>query len=120
MAYHVQNPGLLRLFIVLAAEATDRDHPARGFMAARYRRTTEGFADALETAAARGDIDPIRRTDAEWEARSMMAFMDGIELQWLLDPRIELVAEVDRYLSTTFARLGRRSPRATDAAAPGA
>ena len=120
MEYHVTNPGLLQLFIVLTAEATDADHPAREFMAPRYRRTASEFAEALMTAAARGDIYPISHTDAAWEARSMMAFMDGIEIQWLLDPQIDLVAEVDRYLSTTFTRLGRRRPPATDEPTPGA
>jgi len=113
MSYHMEHPGLLQLFIVLAVEASNVDHPARAFMVPRYRHTTDELADHLLSAAARGDIDPIHREDAQWEARALIAYMDGIELQWLFDPRIDLVAEIDRYLSTTFARLGRRS-RPTD------
>lgn len=120
MVYHVQNPGLLRLFIMLAAEATGPDHPARGFMVLRYRRTIQELSDALLAAAARGDIDLISRPDAEREARSFIAYLDGIEIQWLLNPQIDIVAEVDQYLTTTFSRLGRQLPSAGDEVTPGA
>lgn len=112
MAYHTEHRGLLQLFVMLASESTDADHPARAYMAARYHTIVESFAADLVRAARDGDIDPITEPDALREARAMFAYMDGIELQWLLDPGIDMVGEFDAYLAQTLARLGWAGPPA--------
>lgn len=119
MQYHEEHRGLLQLFIRLAAEATDADHPARAFMVPRYTELLQRFADDLVRAAERGQIAPIAPDEALREARSLFAFMDGIEIQWMLDPEVDMVAELDRYLAHTIARLGGTvPPRAPDRPAP--
>ena len=106
MEYHVAHRGLLQLFIRLAAEAADADHPARAFMVPRYAGLLRTFATDLERAAAGGRILPITPDEAMREARALFAFMDGIEIQWLLDPAVDIVGEFDRYLAQTLTRLG--------------
>ena len=36
-----------------------------------------------------------------------VAAMDGMELQWLIDPRVDLLELFDRFLETTLARWAR-------------
>ena len=105
MDYHVEHPGLLRLFVRLAAEATSPEHPAHERMAARYRQSIDGFASGLMVAAEEGAIGPLTADRAESEARAIAAFMDGIEIQWLLDPSFDMTRELAGYLDTTLARL---------------
>lgn len=110
MDYHAEHHGLLRLFVKQAAEATSPDHPAHERMAARYRETIDTFARALLIAAEEGAISPLTPARAESEARAVVAFMDGIEIQWLLDPGFDLANELAAYLDNTFARLRQAGP----------
>lgn len=110
MEYHLEHRGLLQLFIRLAAEATDAEHPAREFMAPRYGELVDDFAGDLVRAGETGQLAPISWDEARTEARALFAFMDGIEIQWMLDPSLDLVGEFDAYLARTFARLGCRKP----------
>ncbi len=118
MQYHVAHRGLLQLFIRFASEASDPDHPARAFMVPRYEGLLNVFAGELVRAAERGQIAPITPDEAMREARSLFAFMDGIEIQWLLDPDVNIVAEFDAYLAHTIARLRGPVPPG-EAALPG-
>ncbi|MDR1237039.1 MAG: TetR/AcrR family transcriptional regulator [Propionibacteriaceae bacterium] len=108
MAYHINNRGLLEFFITLAAEATSADHPAREYMAPRYTTAVNLFADSLLEAAEDGEIASITPAEAQIEARALLSFMDGIEIQWLLDPSIDMVGEVDIFVAHTLERLRTR------------
>ncbi len=105
MDYHAEHRGLLRLFVRLAAEATSPEHPAHERMAARYREVIDLFASGLMVAAEEGAIGPLTADRAESEARAIAAFMDGIEIQWLLDPSFDMTKELAGHLDTTLARL---------------
>ena len=75
--------GIVELFAVLAAEATAADHPAHDFFVRRYRRTlgmlTLAYATAREQGRLREGVDPAAA------AQELVALMDGLQLQWLLD-----------------------------------
>lgn len=118
MEYHVAHRGLLQLFIRFAVEAADAEHPAREFMLRRYADLLTAFAADLERAAEDGRIFPITPDEAMREARALFAFMDGIEIQWLLDPTVDMVGEFDRYLAQTLARLGAATPDERSTASP--
>ncbi|RMI06867.1 hypothetical protein [Cellulomonas triticagri] len=61
--------------------------------------------------------------EAAWRGRVLFAAADGIQLQWPLDPTIDMVADIvrlDAFLSTPFsvteagrARCARSSPAGT-------
>lgn len=74
---------VVELFTVLSAEATTPDHPAHRFFVDRYRRTVAGveraYVLAEKAGALRPEIDP---SDA---ARHLVALMDGLQIQWLLE-----------------------------------
>lgn len=89
--------GVVELFTVLSAEATAADHPAHAFFVERYRRTVAGVERAYLTARAAGalrpDIDPAAA------ARHLVAVMDGLQIQWLLDDcRTDMVAAVRAHI----------------------
>ena len=75
--------------------------------------TGSGLTGSASTAAVPGvEVEPgagrgAPEAEVELEARLFVAAMDGMELQWLLDPRVDLLELFDRFLETTLARWTR-------------
>ncbi len=89
LAWHnAERPHLVALFAVLSAEASDPDHPAHEYFVDRYRGTVADVAASLTRAKASGLLAPD--VDPAGQARTLVALMDGLQVQWLLSP-----AEVD-------------------------
>lgn len=104
MAYHLNHVGYIELFLTLSTEATNLNHPARGFITERYVSVFRKFRQNLAIAAAEGEILPMTQQQMEWEARTFIAVMDGIELQWLLDREIDLLDLFLNHQTITIAR----------------
>jgi AcrR family transcriptional regulator len=83
-----QQPGLVELFARLSIEATDPDHPANGYFRERYDRVRAGTAQALRSAARAGYLRP--GIDPDKASVCLTAVMDGLQVQWLLDDRIDM------------------------------
>jgi len=83
VALNATRRGIVELYAVLSAEATSADHPAHVYFQDRYRRAldaaTTAYARAAEQGALRDGVDP----DAA--GRQLIALMDGMQVQWLLD-----------------------------------
>lgn len=99
------HPDRVRLYVKLSAEATDEDHPAREYFARRYSRILNAmersFAEHFEITPPSFEITP--RAAAE----SLIAVMDGLQIQWLLfDGAVDMPARVRSHL----AGLGIRVP----------
>ncbi|WP_055717256.1 TetR/AcrR family transcriptional regulator [Streptomyces torulosus] len=77
--------GQTRMFNVLAAEAGDPGHPAHAYFAHRYAELVEVMAGVLRRAAHAGELRPD--TDAVAVAHEVAAVLDGLRIQWGLDPR---------------------------------
>jgi AcrR family transcriptional regulator len=86
--------GIVELFAVLSAEATSPEHPAHAFFVERYRNAVEGaeltYAQVRDEGRLRVGIDPGEA------ARQIIALMDGLQVQWLLDDRVTDMAAVVR------------------------
>jgi AcrR family transcriptional regulator len=104
MVYNVAHRGLIELFLTLTAEASNPGHPARPFVQQRYAAVVAEHVHHLHEAVADGEVAPMSEAVLEQEARLVVAGMDGIELQWLLDPRVDLLELFDRFLEATLAR----------------
>ncbi|WP_238015969.1 TetR/AcrR family transcriptional regulator [Dactylosporangium sp. AC04546] len=78
------NRELVQLFTVLVGESVSDGHPAHRYFADRYARIRTGTADAIR----RGQAGGAFRADADAEtlASLVLAVMDGLQIQWLLDP----------------------------------
>lgn len=103
MDYHLTHRGLIELFLTMTAEASSPVHPAREFIRDRYARTFEEFAQHLREARDLGDIE-LDEDGIVYEARLMLAVMDGLELQWLIDPSIDLMSLYNRCLDESIHR----------------
>jgi AcrR family transcriptional regulator len=101
---HTKEPGLIELLLTLATEATNPQHPARKWAVARYKRTVDLGVKYLREACAMGEVLPMDDSQMESESRALYSLMDGIQLQWLLDPRVN-AAEIFRdHLETFISR----------------
>ena len=90
--------GIVELYCVLSAEATAPEHPAHAYFVQRYARTVASLAEALEDEA-----DPVSA------ARRLVAVVDGLQVQWLLDPEgVDMVAELRRHVAALRAGAGER------------
>lgn len=115
MEYHVQNRGMLELFLTFSTEATDPEHPASSFIQAQYKRTLERFSHQLSVAQEAGPAQPMSKDVIEEEIRGLIALMDGLELQWLLNADIDLVGVFTRQLLQLLSRWTGITPEALHA-----
>ncbi len=102
VALNTARPGIVELFTVLSAEATAADHPAHAFFVARYRETLAAIASAYARARDEGTLRP--GTDPAQAARQLVALMDGLQIQWLLDGgRTDMVAAVRAHIQAQLS-----------------
>jgi AcrR family transcriptional regulator len=100
--HNIKRAGLSQLFTILVAEALVPGHAAKAFFLDRYRNLRATIVAALKAGQARGEI----RTDIDLERVSarIVAGLDGLQAQWLLDPkRVDLV-EAYRELGQSLKR----------------
>ncbi|WP_067568141.1 TetR/AcrR family transcriptional regulator [Nocardia acidivorans] len=102
--HNMHVPGLVQLFTVVTSEAVTLDHPARDWVVNRYRVLETFLAGALDGGIADGTLRPDINTTAI--ARQITAMMDGLQLQWLLDPeRVDMAALFRAYIDGLSAQL---------------
>jgi len=77
-------PGLVQLFTLLVAEGISQDHPAHTFFVQRYQRERERMVQAIKQAQQANEV----RSDISAETLVVLIFamMDGLQVQWLLEP----------------------------------
>ncbi|MGV9644195.1 TetR/AcrR family transcriptional regulator [Streptomyces sp. NPDC004822] len=81
--YNAMRPGIVQTFSALLGESVTDGHPARAFFSERYTRVRASMAEMLR--AEYGDRLPNGLTP-ERTAPLLVAVMDGLQYQWLLDP----------------------------------
>ncbi|MET9907428.1 TetR/AcrR family transcriptional regulator [Streptomyces sp. NPDC006476] len=81
--YNAMRPAIIQTFSALLGESVTEGHPARAYFTERYRQVRESMAAVLRTAY--GDRLPNGLTP-ERTAPLLVAVMDGLQYQWLLDP----------------------------------
>ncbi|MEU6476586.1 helix-turn-helix domain-containing protein [Streptomyces sp. NPDC047017] len=87
-------PGLVELFVSMAAAASDPAHPAHAHFARRYPVLREQVVASLRS---RMDTGTIRTgiVPAERLAVLLIAVVDGIQLQWLVDRSVDMRQAAD-------------------------
>jgi AcrR family transcriptional regulator len=94
MRHNRDVPGLVQLYITLAAAAEDPSHPAHAFFIGRFAFVRESLAgvvrDRQAAGTARADLDP------EHVARVLIAVADGIQIQWALDRTVDMAGDIER------------------------
>ncbi|SFE82813.1 TetR/AcrR family transcriptional regulator [Streptomyces mirabilis] len=81
--YNAMRPGIIQTFSALLGESVTEGHPAREYFTERYARVRASMAAVLR--AQYGERLPNGLTP-ERTAPLLVAVMDGLQFQWLLDP----------------------------------
>jgi AcrR family transcriptional regulator len=105
--WHTSEPGLIELLLTLATEATDPQHPARAWTVQRYDRVINLGIAYLREAMEIGEIHPMDDKQLELEARGVFALMDGMQLQWLLNPSLPVAQMFKDQLDPIMNRWAR-------------
>jgi AcrR family transcriptional regulator len=101
----LREPGLAKLHVVLLAESIEEDAPMHDYFARRQSALRTSLRDALERGQRAGEIRGD--VDARSVAVEVACFLDGVALQWHLDPqRIPLEATFEAYAERLVAALG--------------
>lgn len=86
-------PGLVHLYSAFAAEASDAQHPSHGFFAQRFFNLIEVISKEIGVGVLAG-VYPAH-IDPTTAARRLVALSDGLQLQWLINPTIDMSAELE-------------------------
>jgi len=117
VAHNADAREIVKLFTVLTAEAAvQEEHPAHVHFAERYAGITERIVEQLEQEKARGDLAPD--TDSELVSRLLLAVMDGLQIQWLLDPSVDMVGAFSAFVGVIAVALSGESADTTLREAP--
>lgn len=87
-------PGLVRLFVEFSAEATIAGHPANSYFVEHYARARRLLSDVIAREQEAGSLGPT--LDAQIAVDIIIATSDGLQVQWLLDPRVDMVERLSR------------------------
>lgn len=85
-------PGLVHLFARLSVDAADPEHAAHDYFVQRGAGLRDFFAAAIAAGQASGDIDD--RVDPDVLARLFQAVADGMQVQWMLEPDVDMATTV--------------------------
>jgi len=94
IAHNASVPGLVRLYVEYSAEATIEGHPARAFFEKRFAWVRKLIADAVVHDQAAERMGPD--VDVPYVADLVIAAADGLQVQWLLDPSIDMADRLAR------------------------
>lgn len=90
-----RRPGIVQAYTVLSNESVTDDHPARGFFEERYTTLRREVSEAFrELCRQEGVIEPDTVAAA---SASILAVMDGLQLQWLLHPDVVGLGEASEF-----------------------
>lgn len=103
-AKNMQQRELVALYTIVIGEAANPDHPAHAWMI-RHFELAWGM---LERDIVAGRRHGWAREDAPADriARATVAVMDGLQVQWLLDPSIDMEAEMRFHVDGIKERWG--------------
>ncbi|WP_181282163.1 TetR/AcrR family transcriptional regulator [Arthrobacter woluwensis] len=93
-----KNPGLVALFLSQASQARNVQHPASEFFRKRYERQRRYRAQYLEN---RG-VKPRHGLSAEAASLLASAITDGVQLQWLADPSIDMTSAIHQGMAMLY------------------
>jgi AcrR family transcriptional regulator len=76
--------GIVQAYVVLSAESVTDDHPGREFFQKRYDTLRGEVAHAFQVVCAEQGVTSLDTVDLA--SASILAVMDGLQVQWLLEP----------------------------------
>ncbi|MGM5068641.1 TetR/AcrR family transcriptional regulator [Rhodococcus qingshengii] len=92
MAANALDPARSRLYVMLSAAAMDPNHPAHQYFRQRFQLFKDFAIRHLVHGQENGTIP--QATDPEFAAMALLAATDGIQIQWLIDPDIDMADHI--------------------------
>ncbi len=106
IAKNTERTGIVQAYTVLSAESVTDDHPAQEWFRDRFDGLRTDLAEALRMACGPGE--PVSDEQLEMGASALIAVMDGLQVQWLLQPAaIDMPAVVRMTLDALLSSWGR-------------
>lgn len=95
--HNTEVPGIVELFSRLAVDAVDPEHPAHQYFLDRSERLRESIAGAF-------DRDDQRQAvlDPATMARAIQAVSDGLQIQWMIDPTVDMPGIIEALLDVLY------------------
>jgi AcrR family transcriptional regulator len=90
VAHNESDRQVVALFSMLLGEAVAVDHPAHGYFVRRYDEVRACFTQNLRAAQKEHALAP--GIDPEALANVLIAVLDGLQFQWLLDESVDMRA----------------------------
>ncbi|MDR2377993.1 MAG: TetR/AcrR family transcriptional regulator [Bifidobacteriaceae bacterium] len=97
IAHNASTPGLVKLFLEQAVAAVAASHPGHAYMRERYARFAAGLAAGLRKAKG------LAPESADWLARVLIAAADGLQIQWLFNPEVDMRGDLGRLVDLALA-----------------
>jgi len=106
VAENTTRPGVVQTYTVLSAESVTEGHPAQQYFRQRFSILRGKLAGVLAEVSGRDADDPEVRDDAS----ALIALMDGLQVQWLLDPDdVDMPRIIEKIMDQLVDRLATRS-----------
>jgi len=103
---NVARTGIVQAYTVLSAESVTEEHPAQGWFRDRFDELRADLTEALRVACGPGD--PVSADQLDRGASALIAVMDGLQVQWLLNPAaVDMPGIVRMTLDALLASWGR-------------
>ncbi|MBM7503719.1 TetR/AcrR family transcriptional regulator [Agromyces aurantiacus] len=81
---NARRAGIVQAYVVLSAESVTDDHPGREYFQKRYETLRGEVARAFRVVCAERGVTAPETVDLA--SASILAVMDGLQVQWLLEP----------------------------------
>lgn len=95
--HNAEVPGLVQLYARFSSDAAEPGHPAHEYFRERYELTRKLLQDSIERMRADGRL----QTDLSSEhlAVIMVALIDGLQMQWMYEPAVDMADHVSQLWS---------------------
>jgi AcrR family transcriptional regulator len=96
-----ERPGVVQLYAVLSADSVTEGHPAQSYFRDRFVGLREMVKGGLRDVVPHAD-----EANVDLAASTIIATMDGLQVQWLLDPSaVDMTAAVRLVIDAVIAQL---------------
>ena len=108
VAKNTERTGIVQAYTVLSAESVTEGHPAQDWFRDRFDELRADLTEALRVACGPGD--PVSDEQLAMGASALIAVMDGLQVQWLLQPASVDMPEVVRMTLNALLSSWERPP----------
>ena len=98
--------GIVQAYTVLSAESVTEEHPAQEWFRGRFMSLRAELRDALRVVC--GPRSGVSDAELDRGSSGIIAVMDGLQVQWLLDPdAVDMPATVRSVINALLTSWGR-------------